>query len=125
MKVQNINQSSIYEVRNRQGGSAGISQNCCPKPKPNSRMYQHDTVSFKGKAKSVQPKTLMGEVGMLIENTCNSIRDSFNKSNTKKFLVAPIQKKWSDFAYKAPRTARAIKSAAIVTAFVTALDSGN
>lgn len=124
MRVQNINQSSIYQFKSRQDGSAGISQNCGPKPKPDSRMHQHDIVSFKGKAKSVQAKTLMKEAGMLIEDTCNLIRDKFNKSNTKKFVVAPIQKKWSDFAYKAPRTARAIKSAAIVTAFVTALDAG-
>ena len=66
----------------------------------------------------------MSEIGMLLENTCNSIRNSFNQSNTKKILVAPIQKKWSDFAYKAPRTANALKSASVVTTFVTALDSG-
>ncbi|MBQ7450184.1 hypothetical protein IJS77_02110 [bacterium] len=124
MKVQNINQSSIYQFKSRQDGSAGISQNCCPKPKPNLRVYQNDSISFKGKVSSAKPKTLISEIGVLMENTCNSIRDSFNKSNTKKYLIAPIQKKWSDFAYKAPRTARAIKSAAIVTAFVTALDSG-
>ena len=87
-------------------------------------MYQNDTISFKGKAKSVQPKTLVEEVGTLIEDTCNSIRTIYNKSNTKKYLIAPIQKKWGDFAYKMPRTSRAIKSAAIVTTFVTALDSG-
>ena len=120
MRVQNINQSSIYQFKSRQDGSAGISQNCCPKPKPDSRMYQHDTVSFKGKV----PKTLISEVGTLFENTCNLIRDCYNKSNTKKFVVAPIQKKWSDFAYRAPRTANTIKSTAVVTAFVTALDSG-
>ena len=124
MRVQNINQSSIYQFKSRQDGSVGISQNCCPKPKPDFRMYQQDRVSFKGKVKSVKVKTLMKEAGILIEDTCNLIRDKFNKSYTKKFVVAPIQKKWSDFAYKAPRTANALKSAAVVTAFVTALDSG-
>ena len=87
MRVQNINQSSIYRSKSRQDGSVGISQDCCPKPKPNSRMHQCDMISFKGKAKSVQPKTLMSEIGVLIENTCNPIRTGFNKSNTKKYLI--------------------------------------
>ena len=87
-------------------------------------MHQSDSISFKGKAKSVQAKGLIEEVGTLIGNTCDAIRKGYNKSNTKKYLIAPIQKKWSDFAYKMPRTSRAIKSAAIVTTFVTALDSG-
>ena len=124
MKVQNINQSFIYQSRSRQDGSAGVLRDCCPKPKPSMRVYQDGMPSFKGMVASAQSKTLLDEVGILIGNTCNSIRNSFNKSNTKKVLIAPIQKKWSDFAYKAPRTANALKSVAVVTAFVTALDSG-
>ena len=123
MRVQNINQSSIYQFRNRQDGSVSFSQNCCPKPKPNSRMHQTGMVAFKGKVESVHPKTLMSELGVLLENTYNSIRNSYNNSKTKKILIAPIQKKWSDFTYKMPRTANALTSAVIVAAFVTALDA--
>ena len=124
MRVQKINQSSIYRLKSRQDGSAPVLQNCCPKPKPISQIVSNGMLSFKGRVKTEYIKPLMNKVGVFIENTYSLIADSFNKSNTKKNLVAPIQKKWSDFTYNMPRTARALKSTAIVTTFVTALDSG-
>ena len=78
--------------------------------------------SFKAKPKSIQERTLMQEIKGLIADTCNSIKESYNKSNTKKVLVAPIQKKWSDFAYKAPKFSQAVKGAAFVAAGVSAID---
>ena len=124
MRVQKINQSTIYQLNSRYKQSAGILQNCCPKPKPISQTVGNDMLSFKGKVGSVHIKPLVNKMGVLIENTCNFIRDNYSKSKIKEKLVAPIQKKWSDFTYKMPRTSRALKSSAIVTAFVTAIDSG-
>lgn len=123
MRVQKINQSTIYQLNSRYKQSAGILQNCCPKPKPISQTAEIGMLSFKGRFGSVHIKPLVNKVGVLMENTCNLIRDNYNKSKIKEKMVAPIQKKWSDFTYKMPRTSRALKSSAIVAAFVTALDS--
>ena len=123
MRVQRLNQSSIYQVKNRQDGSVNFSGSCCPKPKPNVSMHKTSMPSFKGHPKSKQAKTLMEEVGSLIMDTCSSIKKSYNKSNTKEILVAPIQKKWSDFASKAPKFSQVVKGAFFVTAGVTALDA--
>ena len=122
MKVQRINQSSIYQNISRQDGSVNFSKNCCPKPKPNVSMQNVSMPSFKGKSQCKKAKTLMEEVGSLVNDTYNYIKRDFNKSNTKKVLVAPIQKKWSDFASKAPKFSQAVKGAFYVTAGVTAFD---
>ena len=123
MRVQSINQSSIYRMKNRQDGSVSFSGKCCPKPKPNVSMRDYGMPSFKGPLESQPAKTLIGELGSLLTDSCNAIKESFNKSNTKKILVAPIQKKWSDFASKAPKFSQVVKGAFFVTAGVTALDA--
>ena len=128
MRVQNINQSPIYSVNDRQERSVSFSGKCRPKPKSQAMDYRGlnqsaDSFSpaFKGKRKQAQG--LLSEIGNLITDTCKAVKHSYDNSKTKEILVAPLQKKWSDFASKAPKLSQAVKGAVIVTAGVTAFDA--
>ena len=123
MKIQKISQSSIYKIRSRQDKSAGFLEGCRPKPKTSIGRGDFSMPTFRGRVNSKQAQTLLGEVGNLLKHTCNSVKESFNKSKTKQILIAPIQKKWSDFASKAPKAAQVVKGAFYVTAGAVVLDA--
>ena len=134
MKIQKINQSSIYQIKNRQDGTVNFQGECRPKPKSNYGRGDFSMPSFKSRVGTKQAKTLMQEVGTLVSHTYNSIAESFNKSKTKKILVAPTRKLWSDFKSvaakqvdkmdsKLPTASPIIKGAAATTAAAFGLDA--
>lgn len=123
MRVQNINQSSIYQLKNRQNGSVSFSGGCRPREKWGMCKEEMSMPSFGRRVKSKHTKQLLKEMQDLVADTCKTVKESFNKSKTKKILVAPIQKKWSDFASKRPVAAQITKGAFYVSAGVTAFDA--
>ena len=134
MRVQQISQTPIYQKENRQNRSVSTLGSCKPKPKSNIGRGDFSMPSFKSRVKTKQAKTLMQEVGSLVEHTCNSIKESYDKSNIKKFIVAPASKLWGDFKSKiyslnrkfdekAPTFAPIAKGALITTGIVAAYDT--
>lgn len=122
MRVQKITNMSMIKPNYGQQGLTECSVNCKPKPRVGQYNRDFGMPSFKAKTNIKQAKTLIGELQSLMSESLKSIKKSFDKSEIKQKIFTPIEKKWSDFAYKAPKLSQALKGAMVASGLFISAD---
>ena len=107
MRVQQIAKTSMITRKNTQGNLVSFSGKKAEVPQNSMPKFEARTP----KTSLNKEKTLFEEIGSLLNDTLNTIKKSYKKSELKKIFVNPLERKWNKFSAKSPKLAQVIKGA--------------